>query len=107
VTITSSPERARASPAGTVAFYVARMGTYYSEQLARYGFGDDVARVKQAWDADGSKAGVAAVSEKLLTELAGVTPAPSDRSGSDVAANKTHNRRGSTGLSGTKESYGY
>ena len=45
------------------------MGTFYSEQLARYGFGDDVAKVKEAWDAGGSKAGVAAASEKLLSEL--------------------------------------
>jgi alkanesulfonate monooxygenase SsuD/methylene tetrahydromethanopterin reductase-like flavin-dependent oxidoreductase (luciferase family) len=48
VTITNSPERARTSHAGTVAFYAARMGTYYSEQLARYGFGEDVAKVKDA-----------------------------------------------------------
>jgi alkanesulfonate monooxygenase SsuD/methylene tetrahydromethanopterin reductase-like flavin-dependent oxidoreductase (luciferase family) len=39
VTITNSPERALASHAGTVAFYAARMGTFYSEQLTRYGFG--------------------------------------------------------------------
>jgi hypothetical protein len=69
VAITNTPERARASHAGTVAFYAARMGTFYSAQLARYGFGDDVAKVKEAWDTGGSKAGVAAASEKLLSEL--------------------------------------
>jgi alkanesulfonate monooxygenase SsuD/methylene tetrahydromethanopterin reductase-like flavin-dependent oxidoreductase (luciferase family) len=69
VTVTNNHERARTSHAGTVAFYAARMGTYYSEQLARYGFGEDVAKVKEAWAGGGSKAGVAAVSEKLLTEL--------------------------------------
>ena len=69
VTITSTPERARASHAGTVAFYAARMGTFYSEQLTRYGFGADVAKIKEAWDAAGSKAGIAAASEKLLSEL--------------------------------------
>jgi alkanesulfonate monooxygenase SsuD/methylene tetrahydromethanopterin reductase-like flavin-dependent oxidoreductase (luciferase family) len=69
VTVTSNPERARASHAGTVAFYAARMGTFYSEQLARYGFGEDVAKIKDAWDAGGSKAGIAAVSQKLLDEL--------------------------------------
>jgi hypothetical protein len=68
-TITNSPERARASHAGTVAFYAARMGTFYSEQLTRYGFGEDVAKVKEASAAGGAKAGIAAVSEKLLTEL--------------------------------------
>src|SRR6266481_830135 len=69
VTVTSNPERAQASHASTVAFYAARMGTFYSEQLARYGFGGDVAKIKEAWDAGGSKAGVAAASEKLLDEL--------------------------------------
>jgi alkanesulfonate monooxygenase SsuD/methylene tetrahydromethanopterin reductase-like flavin-dependent oxidoreductase (luciferase family) len=69
VTVTTNPERARASHAGTVAFYAARMGTFYSEQLARYGFGGDVAKIKEAWDAGGSKAGIAAASQKLLDEL--------------------------------------
>jgi hypothetical protein len=45
------------------------MGTFYSEQLTRFGFGDDVQKVKQAWDAGGSKAGTAALSPKLLAEL--------------------------------------
>jgi alkanesulfonate monooxygenase SsuD/methylene tetrahydromethanopterin reductase-like flavin-dependent oxidoreductase (luciferase family) len=69
VTVTSNPDRARAGHAGTVAFYAARMGTFYSEQLTRYGFGADVAKVKQAWDKGGAKEGTAAVSEKLLSEL--------------------------------------
>jgi alkanesulfonate monooxygenase SsuD/methylene tetrahydromethanopterin reductase-like flavin-dependent oxidoreductase (luciferase family) len=69
VTITNSPERARTSHSGTVAFYAARMGTFYSEQLTRYGFGEDVGKVKEAWAAGGAKAGVAAISEKLLSEL--------------------------------------
>src|SRR6266851_3537330 len=69
VTITNNPERALAGHAGTVAFYAARMGTFYSEQLTRYGFGEDVAKVKEAWAAGGLKAGIEAVSEKLLTEL--------------------------------------
>ena len=69
VTITNNTERARAAHAGTVAFYAARMGTFYSEQLARYGFGQDVAKIKEAWASGGSKAGIAAASEKLLTEL--------------------------------------
>lgn len=45
------------------------MGTFYSEQLSRYGFGDDVARIKEAWDASGSKAGTAAAPAKLLDAL--------------------------------------
>ncbi len=37
-------DRARACQAGTLAFYAARMGTFYAEQLTRFGFGDDVAQ---------------------------------------------------------------
>jgi alkanesulfonate monooxygenase SsuD/methylene tetrahydromethanopterin reductase-like flavin-dependent oxidoreductase (luciferase family) len=69
VTVTSNVERSTAGHAGTVAFYAARMGTFYSEQLTRFGFGDDVRKIKQAWDSGGAKAGTAAVSPKLLTEL--------------------------------------
>jgi alkanesulfonate monooxygenase SsuD/methylene tetrahydromethanopterin reductase-like flavin-dependent oxidoreductase (luciferase family) len=69
VTVTNSPEGAGASHAGTVAFYAARMGTFYSEQLTRYGFGNDVVKIKEAWSTGGAKAGIAAASEKLLSEL--------------------------------------
>jgi len=69
VTVTANVERAVAGHAANVAFYAARMGTFYSEQLTRFGFGDDVQKVKQAWDTGGSKAGTAALSPKLLGEL--------------------------------------
>jgi len=69
VTVTANVDRAVAGHAANVAFYAARMGTFYSEQLTRFGFGDDVQKVKQAWDGGGSKAGTAALSPKLLGEL--------------------------------------
>ncbi len=69
VTVTANVDRAKAGHAANVAFYAARMGTFYSEQLTRFGFGDDVQKVKQAWDAGGSKAGTAALSPKMLDEL--------------------------------------
>src|ERR1700686_1429380 len=69
VTVPSNVDRAVAGHAANVAFYAARMGTFYSEQLTRFGFGDDVQAVKQAWEAGGSKAGTAALSPKLLAEL--------------------------------------
>src|SRR5216684_3027670 len=69
VTVTSNPERAMAGHAGTVAFYAARMGTFYSEQLTRFGFGDEVQKIKQAWDTGSAKAGTAAVPPKMLSEL--------------------------------------
>jgi alkanesulfonate monooxygenase SsuD/methylene tetrahydromethanopterin reductase-like flavin-dependent oxidoreductase (luciferase family) len=69
VTVTANPDRARAGHAGTVAFYAARMGTFYAEQLTRFGFGEDVAKIKEAWAAGGAKAGTEAVSPKLQSEL--------------------------------------
>jgi alkanesulfonate monooxygenase SsuD/methylene tetrahydromethanopterin reductase-like flavin-dependent oxidoreductase (luciferase family) len=69
VVITRNVERARAAQAATIAFYAARTGTFYSEQLTRFGFGDEVRAIKQAWDSGGSKAGNEAVSEQMLSQL--------------------------------------
>jgi alkanesulfonate monooxygenase SsuD/methylene tetrahydromethanopterin reductase-like flavin-dependent oxidoreductase (luciferase family) len=74
VTVTKNIDRAHAAHAANVSFYAARMGTFYAEQLTRMGFGDDVAKVKEAWNAGGSKAGSDAVSPKLLAELAYIGP---------------------------------
>ena len=67
--MTSNPDRARAAQAATLSFYVARMGTFYAEQLTRFGFGDDVRRIREAWASGGSKAGTEAVSRRLLDEM--------------------------------------
>ncbi|MGH7913046.1 MAG: LLM class flavin-dependent oxidoreductase, partial [Candidatus Binataceae bacterium] len=67
--VTGNPDRARAIQAGTLSFYAARMGTFYAEQLTRFGFGDDVRKIRQAWTAGGSKAGTEAVSRRLLDEM--------------------------------------
>jgi len=69
VHVTGNLEHARAQQAGTLSFYAARMGTFYAEQLARFGFADDVRRVREAWAAGGSKAGSEAVSRRLLDEM--------------------------------------
>ena len=45
------------------------MGTFYAEQLTRFGFGDDVRRIREAWASGGSKAGTEAVSRRLLDEM--------------------------------------
>jgi alkanesulfonate monooxygenase SsuD/methylene tetrahydromethanopterin reductase-like flavin-dependent oxidoreductase (luciferase family) len=68
--VTKNPERARAAQAGTTAFYAARMGTFYAEQLTRFGFGDAVKAIREAWNTGGAKAGTEAVPAKLGAELA-------------------------------------
>jgi alkanesulfonate monooxygenase SsuD/methylene tetrahydromethanopterin reductase-like flavin-dependent oxidoreductase (luciferase family) len=80
VIVTRNVERARAATAGGLAFYAGRMGTFYSTQLTRYGFGDEVAKIKQAWEARDAKAATAAVSERMLNEMCYVTT-PDDLSG--------------------------
>ena len=69
VQITADVARAKAAHAGTVAFYAARMGTFYAEQLTRFGFGNEVNRIKEAWASGGAKAGTEAVAPKLVDEI--------------------------------------
>jgi alkanesulfonate monooxygenase SsuD/methylene tetrahydromethanopterin reductase-like flavin-dependent oxidoreductase (luciferase family) len=80
VIVTRNVERAKNATAGGLAFYAGRMGTFYSEQLTRYGFGDEVIKIKQAWDARDAKGATAAVSPRMLDEMCYVTE-PGDLSG--------------------------
>ncbi|MCE7927581.1 MAG: LLM class flavin-dependent oxidoreductase [Chloroflexi bacterium CFX7] len=68
VTVSDNPG-ARDAGRGFLAFYIARMGTFYYNQLARFGFGDEAAAVKMAFDQQGSAAGAAALSPELLDQL--------------------------------------
>ena len=62
-------KRARRQAAGTLAFYIARMGTFYGAQLERFGYGDAVAAVRKAWNENGSEAGIDAVPDALLDQI--------------------------------------
>lgn len=72
VVATNNVEKARAESAGTLAFYIGRMGTFYAEQLTRHGYGEAVQTIKQAWN-NGSRAAMEAVPANLLdaTNFAG------------------------------------
>lgn len=63
------PARARRQAAGTLAFYVARMGTFYGAQLERFGHGEAVAAIRRAWNEHGSEAGIDAVPAALLDDV--------------------------------------
>ncbi len=67
--VTADVARGRAVHAGTLAFYAARMGTFYAAQLTRFGFGAEVNAIKEAWNAGGAKAGTEAVAPRLLNEI--------------------------------------
>jgi alkanesulfonate monooxygenase SsuD/methylene tetrahydromethanopterin reductase-like flavin-dependent oxidoreductase (luciferase family) len=69
VTVAKDPARAiQGSKAGT-AFYIARMGDYYYQQLCDMGFADEANAVRRAWKEGGSGAGIAAVTDELSNSL--------------------------------------
>jgi len=80
VTVTKNVDRARAETAGTLAFYIGRMGTFYAEQLTRHGYGEAVQAVKRGWEG-GSRAAAEAVPASLIdaTSCAGSVEACIDR----------------------------
>jgi alkanesulfonate monooxygenase SsuD/methylene tetrahydromethanopterin reductase-like flavin-dependent oxidoreductase (luciferase family) len=69
INVTSDIERGNGVHAGTLSFYAARMGTFYAEQLTRYGFGDEVKRIREAWASGGAKAGAEAVTPRMLESM--------------------------------------
>jgi alkanesulfonate monooxygenase SsuD/methylene tetrahydromethanopterin reductase-like flavin-dependent oxidoreductase (luciferase family) len=69
--------RANQQVAKNIAFYIASMGSYYSKNLVRLGYEDDVNRIVDAYARGGSKASTHAISEKMLDELSLVGPAES------------------------------
>jgi alkanesulfonate monooxygenase SsuD/methylene tetrahydromethanopterin reductase-like flavin-dependent oxidoreductase (luciferase family) len=62
-------EKAREEAKGTLAFYVARMGDYYYEQLCDMGFAEECNAIRVAWRDHGSSAAYAAVDDDLLDAL--------------------------------------
>lgn len=69
VTVAKDRERAlQAAKAGT-AFYIARMGDFYYQQLSDMGFADEANAIRRAWKEGGSGAGIAAVTDELSDSL--------------------------------------
>lgn len=69
VTDEAARERARDEARAPLAFYVGRMGRFYAEMLARYGFAEEVAAIQRGWER-GPAAAAAAVSDALLDATA-------------------------------------
>lgn len=61
--------QARMEARAPIAYYVGRMGRFYAEMLARYGFADEVEAIKRAWG-EGPKAAAAAVPDAMLDATA-------------------------------------
>ncbi len=72
VTVANSPEkaeRAQMQRAGTLAFYCARMGEFYYNQLGRQGYEDEANAVRTAWKDGGSSAGAATLPPEMLDQF--------------------------------------
>jgi alkanesulfonate monooxygenase SsuD/methylene tetrahydromethanopterin reductase-like flavin-dependent oxidoreductase (luciferase family) len=69
VTVTKEPEAARGAAKARTAFYIARMGDYYYQQLCDMGFADEVNAVRRVWREEGSRAAYAAVPDELSNAL--------------------------------------
>jgi alkanesulfonate monooxygenase SsuD/methylene tetrahydromethanopterin reductase-like flavin-dependent oxidoreductase (luciferase family) len=73
IVLTRDVERARRAARGNLAFYIARMGVFYYQNLSRMLGEEAVAPIKAAWDAGGSAAGAEAVPEDLSEAMTFVT----------------------------------
>jgi F420-dependent oxidoreductase-like protein len=72
VTVTKNKERAVQAAKANTAFYVARMGDFYYQQLSDMGFADECNEIRRAWREGGSGAGYAAVTDELQASLGAI-----------------------------------
>jgi F420-dependent oxidoreductase-like protein len=73
VAVVRDVEKQRQSARETLAFYIARMGDFYYQQLCDMGYDEDCNAIRAAWRNGGSQAGYAAVSDRLLESIWCVT----------------------------------
>ncbi len=69
VVVARDVEAARRVGKGTVAFYVARMGDYYYDELCDMGYRDECDAIRRAWDETGSRGAADSVSDALADAL--------------------------------------
>lgn len=69
VVVTKDKARAVQAAKATTAFYVARMGDFYYQQLCDMGFADECNEIRRAWREGGSAAGYAAVTDEMQQAL--------------------------------------
>ncbi|HEX5368807.1 MAG TPA: LLM class flavin-dependent oxidoreductase [Dehalococcoidia bacterium] len=70
VTVARDVESARRAGKGTVAFYVARMGDYYYDELCDMGYREECDAIRRAWAEHGSRTAAESVSDGLADALA-------------------------------------
>ncbi|MBI4233175.1 MAG: LLM class flavin-dependent oxidoreductase [Chloroflexi bacterium] len=67
--VTPSVEEARKLMRGHLAYYLGGMGTYYSDLMARYGFVEEMARIREAWAKGEREKAASAVTEEILDRI--------------------------------------
>jgi alkanesulfonate monooxygenase SsuD/methylene tetrahydromethanopterin reductase-like flavin-dependent oxidoreductase (luciferase family) len=53
-----------------LAYYIGGMGTFYANLIARYGFEDEVARVREAWGRRDRQTAAREVSDTMVAQMA-------------------------------------
>jgi coenzyme F420-dependent oxidoreductase len=68
--VSKDVEAARSLVKSHLAYYIGGMGTFYANLIARYGFGDEVGRVREAWGKGDRKSAAGQVSEAMVARMA-------------------------------------
>jgi coenzyme F420-dependent oxidoreductase len=68
--VSEDVEAARRLVQAHLAYYIGGMGTFYANLIARYGFEDEVARVREAWGRRDRQAAASQVSDTMMAHMA-------------------------------------
>jgi coenzyme F420-dependent oxidoreductase len=68
--VSEDVEAARRLVKSHLAYYIAGMGTFYTALIARYGFADEVSRVRDAWAQGDRKSAASQVTDAMVARLA-------------------------------------
>jgi coenzyme F420-dependent oxidoreductase len=68
--VSEDVEAARRLVKAHLAYYIGGMGTFYADLIARYGFADDVGRVREAWSHRDRQAAASHVTDDMVAHMA-------------------------------------
>jgi coenzyme F420-dependent oxidoreductase len=68
--VSEDVEAARGLVQSHLAYYIGGMGTFYANLIARYGFQDEVSRVREAWGKGDRKAAASQVTDAMVAHMA-------------------------------------
>jgi coenzyme F420-dependent oxidoreductase len=68
--VSEDVEAARSLVQAHLAYYIGGMGTFYANLIARYGFADEVSRVREAWGQGDRKSAASRVTDAMVAHMA-------------------------------------